>query len=110
MAEDKEKPVEAVKPYVFDEKVFTAKVEALNDAVDKLSGKPNYNPHKWAHAVGLVDAVRRFKQGERSKELFDLVAGLTTTIPVVDPNYVPPVPYKPELPKQLQPPQRAVKA
>lgn len=96
-----------IKPYVFDEAAFKTKVKQVEASVNEVSGKPNYNPHLFLASNGFDDMIRQYKQGVRSQELFERMAHFPTTIPVVDENYVPPVPYKPELPKALQPPNRS---
>lgn len=95
-----------VKPYVFNETAFKDKVKKLETATNEVSGKPNYNPHLFLASNGFDDMIRQYKQGVRSQELFERMMHLPTTIPVVDENYVTPVPYKAELPKALQPPTR----
>ncbi len=101
---DTTKPAEPIKPYVFDEKAFEAKVETIRASANKVEGKPNYNPHMFLKEVGYSDAIRAYKQGNRSKELFDSVMKLPNEVPVIDPDWQPPVAYKPELPKALRPP------
>lgn len=98
---------EPVKPYVFDTVKFEAKIAEFNEATDKVAGKPNYNPYMYLTKNGVTEAVRQYKLGNRSKEVFDTVMRVPATIPVVDVNWVAPVPYKAELPKQLQPPNRS---
>lgn len=100
------KSAQPVKPYVFDDAAFKSKVKQVETSVNEVSGKPNYNPHLFLAQNGFDDMIRQYKQGVRSQELFERMKQFPTTIPVVDENYVPPVPYKAELPKALQPPTR----
>lgn len=97
---------EPVKPYVFDTAKFEAKIAEFNKATDEVAGKPNYNPYMYLTKNGVTEAVRQYKLGNRSKEVFDTVMRVPATIPVIDVNYVAPVPYKAELPKALRPPER----
>lgn len=97
---------EPVKPYDFNEKKFEAKVEKIRTSANDVEGKPNYNPHMYLKTVGYNDAVRSYKRGSRSQELYDTIMNLPDEVPVIDPDYVAPAPYKAELPKALQPPKR----
>jgi hypothetical protein len=97
------KPVEPIKPYVFDETAFKLKVTKLEQSIVDKVGKPNYNPFLWESKSGLKDLINKFKLGNRSKELFDLVAALPDEVPCIDPGYQPEAPYSAPLPKGLRP-------
>lgn len=98
---------EPVKPYVFDTDKFEAKIEEFNKTSTEVAGKPNYNPYLYLAKNGVTEAVRQYKFGNRSQEVFDTVMKVPSKIPPIDPNWVAPEPYKPMLPKALQPPARS---
>lgn len=104
MADETKPAVEPVKPYVFDTTAFENKVTALQADAKAKAGKPNYNPFKWAADSGFDELVAKYKLGEKSQALFDAMQQLPKEIPVLDPNWQPPVAYKAEVPKALRPP------
>lgn len=80
MAETKEtKPVAPVE-FKFNEDAVKKHLGLIEAEINKKAGQPGFNPFMWAEAC-VQPLVKRFMQGERSKELQDAVLKLPTEIP-----------------------------